>query len=52
MPTLGFNSFFFVEHGVYACKFFSLFLGEINYYVINKKVTKKFMKYYSTFFSK
>jgi hypothetical protein len=51
MPTLGFNGFFFIEHGVYACKF-SLFVGAINYYAINKKVANKFMKYCSTFFPK
>ncbi len=33
-----------MEHGVYACKFFSLFVGAINYYANNKKVEKKFMK--------
>jgi hypothetical protein len=52
MPTLSFNSFFFVEHGLYACKFFSLFVREVKYYAINKKVTNKFMKYCSTYFPK
>jgi hypothetical protein len=41
-----------MERGVYACKFFSLFVGAIHYYAINKNVTNKFMKYCSTFFPK